>query len=184
MPAQTVDTPTAPAPAAETAPAPALRIRLDDGAPMPHRAHADDAGLDLTSAEDLEIAPGGRAVVPTGLALALPPGTVGLVCPRSGLAARHGVTVLNGPGIVDAGYRGPVKVVLHNTDLEHPVTVSRGDRIAQLVIVPFLAPAMEAVTEDTDRAGAGFGSSGGFTAPTAPTARSDEQPTAQTTEEA
>lgn len=183
MPAQTADTTTPPAPAADPASAPTLRIRLDDGAPMPHRAHADDAGLDLTSAADLEISPGGRATVPAGLALALPPGTVGLVCPRSGLAARHGVTVLNGPGIVDAGYRGPVKVVLHNTDPEHTVTIARGDRIAQLVIVPFLAPVLESVAEleDTDRAAAGFGSSGGFTAPTE---RSAQQSTEPTTEEA
>ncbi len=131
---------------------------------MPHRAHADDAGLDLSSAEELVIPAGGRALVDTGLALALPPGTVGLVCPRSGLAARHGVTVLNGPGIVDAGYRGPIKVALHNTDAETPFALGIGDRIAQLVIVPFLAPVLEEVEdlEDTDRSAAGFGSSGGF----------------------
>src|SRR5690625_1976306 len=105
--------------AADSAPAqaaPDLRIQVAPGASMPTRAHTDDAGLDLASAEDLEIPPGGRALVDTGLAVALPPGTVGMVCPRSGLAAKHGITVLNGPGIVDAGYRGPVKVALHNTD--------------------------------------------------------------------
>lgn len=144
--------------------APALRIRLEDGVEMPRRAHADDAGLDLTSSEDLTIPPGGRALVDTGIALALPPGTVGLVCPRSGLAARHGVTVLNGPGIVDAGYRGPIKVALHNTDLEQSFALHRGDRIAQLVVVPFLAPVLSRVDdlEKTERAASGFGSSGGF----------------------
>lgn len=144
--------------------APELLVkRLGDTA-MPHRAHADDAGLDLTSAETLTIPAGGRALVDTGLSVALPPGTVGLVCPRSGLAARHGVTVLNGPGIVDAGYRGPVKVALHNTDPESPFALNAGDRIAQLVIVPFLAPPVREVEEldETDRATAGFGSSGGF----------------------
>lgn len=148
-----------------TAPvAPALRIRRDDAVAMPHRAHPDDAGLDLSSAEDVVIPAGGRALVDTGLALALPPGTVGMVCPRSGLAARHGVTVLNGPGIVDAGYRGPVKVALHNTDLSEPFTVQVGDRIAQLVVIPFLAPQLVEVDDldETSRAAGGFGSSGGF----------------------
>lgn len=150
---------TAPAPSA-----PVLRIRRSGPTPMPHRAHADDAGLDLSSAEDLVIPAGGRALVDTGLALALPPGSVGLVCPRSGLAARHGITVLNGPGIVDAGYRGPIKVSLHNTDSSEPFEVRIGDRIAQLVVVPFLAPVLKSVEdlEETDRAGSGFGSSGGF----------------------
>src|SRR5690625_3940794 len=121
--------------AADSAPAqaaPDLRIQVAPGASMPTRAHTDDAGLDLASAEDLEIPPGGRALVDTGLAVALPPGTVGMVCPRSGLAAKHGITVLNGPGIVDAGYRGPVKVALHNTDPIESFTLQRGDRIAQL----------------------------------------------------
>ncbi|MGP9539663.1 dUTP diphosphatase [Brachybacterium sp. AOP43-C2-M15] len=143
---------------------PALRIRRTGSAPLPHRAHADDAGLDLASAEEVEIPAGGRALVDTGLALALPPGTVGMVCPRSGLAVRHGVTVLNGPGIVDAGYRGPIKVALHNTDPSEPFRLHVGDRIAQLVVVPFLAPVLQEVEdlEATDRAAAGFGSSGGF----------------------
>lgn len=107
---------------------------------------------------------GGRALVDTGLAVALPPGTVGLVCPRSGLAAKHGVTVLNGPGIVDAGYRGPLKVALHNTDPTEDFPLHVGDRIAQLVVVPFLAPVLQEVDdlEQTDRSTAGFGSSGGF----------------------
>ena len=146
---------------ASTAP---LRIRRTGEAPLPHRAHADDAGLDLASAEDLVIPAGGRDLVDTGLAVALPPGTVGMVCPRSGLAAKHGVTVLNGPGIVDAGYRGPLKVALHNTDPTTDFALHVGDRIAQLVVVPFLAPALVEVEdlEETDRSSAGFGSSGGF----------------------
>lgn len=153
-----------PAPPAVGADAPELRIRLAPGAVMPHRAHADDAGLDLTSAEARVIPPGGRILVDTGIAIALPAGTVGLVCPRSGMAARHGVTVLNGPGIVDAGYRGPIKVALHNTDLEQSFGLDPGDRIAQLVVVPFLAPAPVQVDEldETERAAAGFGSSGGL----------------------
>jgi dUTP pyrophosphatase len=149
---------------ADPAPTPPLRIRRTGEATLPHRAHADDAGLDLASAEDLVIPAGGRALVDTGLALALPPGTVGMVCPRSGLAAKHGVTVLNGPGIVDAGYRGPVKVALHNTDPTTDFALHVGDRIAQLVVVPFLAPALVEVEdlEETERSSAGFGSSGGF----------------------
>ncbi|WP_193106435.1 dUTP diphosphatase [Brachybacterium sp. FME24] len=150
--------------------APPLRIRPAPGASMPSRAHADDAGLDLASAEDVEIPAGGRALVDTGISLALPPGTVGLVCPRSGLAAKHGVTVLNGPGIVDAGYRGPIKVSLHNTDLAEAFTLRAGDRIAQLVVVPFLAPVLQEVDDldTTARAASGFGSSGGFGAASAP----------------
>jgi dUTP pyrophosphatase len=107
---------------------------------------------------------GGRALVGTGVRLALPVGTVGMVCPRSGLAVRHGLTVLNGPGIVDAGYRGEVKVPLHNTDLHEEITVRPGDRIAQLVVVPFLAPRVVEVADlgTTQRAEGGFGSSGGL----------------------
>ncbi len=166
----------APPAAGDGAAGPALRIRRSGATPMPHRAHADDAGLDLSSAEDLVIPAGGRALVDTGLSVALPPGTVGLVCPRSGLAARHGITVLNGPGIVDAGYRGPVKVSLHNTDPQEPFALHAGDRIAQLVVVPFLAPVLQEVQEldGTDRAAAGFGSSGGFGTAAAPAA-TDEQ---------
>ncbi|MGO1390348.1 dUTP diphosphatase [Brachybacterium alimentarium] len=159
-----------------TAAAP-LRIRLAPGGTMPERAHADDAGLDLTSAEDVEIPAGGRALVDTGMAVALPAGTVGLVCPRSGLAAKHGVTVLNGPGVVDAGYRGHIKVSLHNTDLDAPFALRTGDRIAQLVVVPFLAPVLQQVDDldTTDRAASGFGSSGGFGHAPA-TAGTDENP--------
>ena len=158
--------------AATSAPdAPTLRVLRSDAVPTPHRAHPDDAGLDLASAEDVVIPAGGRALVDTGLTLALPPGTVGMVCPRSGLAARHGVTVLNGPGIVDAGYRGPIKVALHNTDLSEPFALHVGDRIAQLVVVPFLAPQLVEVDtlDETARAAGGFGSSGGFGSGDAPT---------------
>ena len=141
------------------APASAAHLTLDDPA-----GDASNRGLDLTSAEELVIAPGGRALVDTGMAVALPPGSVGLVCPRSGLAAKHGVTVLNGPGVVDAGYRGPIKVALLNTDPEEPFALRPGDRIAQLVIVPVLTPVLRTVDEldATDRAEGGFGSSGGF----------------------
>ncbi|HEX7350093.1 dUTP diphosphatase [Brachybacterium sp.] len=181
MPVEPADTRTGaenPTPAAEASPSgaptehmPSLRIRRAPAVPMPRRAHPDDAGLDLASAEELVIPAGGRALVDTGLALALPPGTVGMVCPRSGLAARHGITVLNGPGIVDAGYRGPIKVALHNTDPLEPFALQVGDRIAQLVVVPFLAPQLVEVEDldETARAGAGFGSSGGFGAAPAPT---------------
>ncbi len=168
------------APAPGTSPAPTLRLRRAEGTALPHRAHPDDAGLDLASAEDLVIPAGGRALVDTGLAIALPPGTVGLVCPRSGLAAKHGITVLNGPGVVDAGYRGPVKVALLNTDPVEDFTLRTGDRIAQLVIVPFLAPVLQEVEDldDTARADSGFGSSGGFGA--ADTAASPAQAAAST----
>ncbi|GAA4527860.1 dUTP diphosphatase [Brachybacterium paraconglomeratum] len=172
--------------AASDAGAPILRIRRSGATALPERAHADDAGLDLASAEDLVIPAGGRALVDTGLSLALPPGTVGMVCPRSGLAARHGITVLNGPGIVDAGYRGPVKVSLHNTDPTEPFTLHVGDRIAQLVVVPFLAPVLQEVAdlEETDRAQGGFGSSGGFGATTKGDAAADTAaPTTATTDE-
>jgi dUTP pyrophosphatase len=107
--------------------------RLDPGLPMPARARGDDAGLDLYAAEAATIEPGARALVPTGLALAIPPGYAGFVLPRSGLALRHGITLLNTPGLVDAGYRGEIKVLLVNHGGE-AATVARGDRIAQLVI--------------------------------------------------
>ena len=137
-------------------------ITLRDGASAPVRAHTDDAGLDLASTVDLTIGPGERATVPTGICIALPAGTVGLVCPRSGLASAQGVTVLNGPGIVDAGYRGEIKVVLHNTDAQRTCTIKRGDRIAQLVVMPYLplVPQVVENLESTDRSDRGFGSSG------------------------
>jgi dUTP pyrophosphatase len=112
-----------------------VRLRmLATDLPPPSYAHPGDAGADLAAACDVELAPGARAVVPTGIAVALPPGYVGLVHPRSGLAARMGVTVLNAPGTIDAGYRGEVMVILVNHDRVRSVKISRGDRIAQLVV--------------------------------------------------
>jgi dUTP pyrophosphatase len=108
--------------------------RLDPGVPLPSYAHPGDAGADLTAAEDVELAPGQRALVRTGLAIALPAGYAAFVHPRSGLAVKYGVTLVNAPGTVDAGYRGEIKVTMLNTDSEHPVSFRRGDRIAQLVI--------------------------------------------------
>ena len=128
----------------------------------PSRAHATDAGFDLHADEEVWLAPGEYKLVRCGFAMALPEGTAGLVCPRSGLAGKSGITVLNAPGIVDAGFRGEIRVILINHSSEW-FQVSLGDRIAQLVITPFLAPELiEApVTEDeTDRGVNGFGSTG------------------------
>lgn len=108
--------------------------RLDAGLPMPSYAHPGDAGADLRAAEDVELLPGERAVVGTGVAIALPDGYAAFVHPRSGLAARHGVTLVNAPGTVDAGYRGEIRVTLINTDTKDAVRLRRGDRVAQLVI--------------------------------------------------
>src|ERR1700720_654411 len=113
---------------------PVLIRRLDPGLPLPARAHPGDAGADLVTAVDVELAPGQRAVVPTGVAIALPDGYAAFLHPRSGLASRHGVTIVNAPGTVDAGYRGEIRVILLNTDAETPVRFQRGDRIAQLVV--------------------------------------------------
>jgi dUTP pyrophosphatase len=113
---------------------PLLVERLDPGLPLPSYAHDGDAGLDLHAREDVHLLPGGRAVVPTGVAIALPPGHVGLVHPRSGLAARAGVALVNAPGTIDEGYRGEIKVILVNLDPAEPVELARGDRIAQLVV--------------------------------------------------
>ena len=103
---------------------------------VPEYAHPGDAGADLIAAESIELAPGERALVGTGTAVALPDGYVGLVVPRSGLAAKHGITIVNSPGTLDAGYRGEIKVILLNTDHSAPYTVSAGDRIAQLIVLP------------------------------------------------
>jgi dUTP pyrophosphatase len=111
-----------------------LLLRLDPGLPAPRYAHPGDAGADLMTAVDVTLEPGQRRTVPTGVAIALPAGYAGFVHPRSGLAAKHGVTVVNAPGTVDAGYRGEIRVTLLNTDPEHPVVLHRGDRIAQLVV--------------------------------------------------
>jgi dUTP pyrophosphatase len=136
--------------------------RVADGARPPGRAHDDDAGYDLHAAEGASIAPGERASVGTGVAVEIPSGHAGLVVPRSGLAARHGISVVNGPGLIDSGYRGEVRVLLLNTDGEHAFEVEPGDRIAQLVVVQVAAPELvEADSlEHTTRGAGGFGSTG------------------------
>ena len=145
--------------------------RLDPGLPPPSYAHPGDAGCDLFTAADVDLGPGERALVPTGLAIALPAGYAAFVHPRSGLAARHGVTIVNAPGTVDAGYRGEIKVTLLNTDRSAPVSFRRGDRIAQLVIQRVEAVRFhEADTLPGSARGAGgFGSTGGHTATAAAT---------------
>lgn len=136
-------------------------VRLDPELPAPSRARADDAGWDLRAAEPVKLPPGGRAAVPTGLAVAIPPGYAGLVLPRSGHAARHGVGLVNAPGLIDAGYRGEIRVLLVNHG-EGVVTFERGDRIAQLVITPVPAVTWREVAElaDSERGEGGFGSTG------------------------
>jgi dUTP pyrophosphatase len=140
-----------------------LITRLDPDAALPVYARLGDAGADLAAAEDVELAPGERAMVRTGIAIALPDGYAGFVHPRSGLAAKHGVTVVNAPGTIDAGYRGEIKVILLNTDPVRPVSLRRGDRIAQLVVQRVAhatfreVPALPA----SARGDNGFGSSGG-----------------------
>ncbi|WP_431871299.1 dUTP diphosphatase [Nocardiopsis eucommiae] len=140
--------------------------RLDPGLPLPTYAHPGDAGADLYAAVDVRLDPGHRATVPTGLAIALPDGFAAFVHPRSGLAARHGVTVVNAPGTVDAGYRGEIRVTLLNTDTDTPVTIARGDRIAQMVIQRVeRAEFVEAdALPDSVRGAGGFGSTGGHAA--------------------
>ena len=136
---------------------------LTDSARLPSRAHPDDAAFDLYADETMQLAPGARAAVPTGVALALAPGTCGLVLPRSGLAARHGVTVLNAPGLIDPGYRGEVMAILHNTDREEPFAIERGDRVAQLLIVRGEPAELTPVTGELDvtaRGSGGLGSTG------------------------
>jgi len=139
-------------------------LMLDDGLEPPTYATEGDAGADLRTAVDVVLGPGERALVPTGVAMALPQGYVGLVHPRSGLAARHGLTIVNAPGTVDAGYRGELKVCLLNTDRHEPVRLSRGDRIAQLVIQRVERAAFAVVDQlpDSARGTGGFGSTGGF----------------------
>ncbi|SDZ85281.1 dUTP pyrophosphatase [Bowdeniella nasicola] len=136
--------------------------KLDPNAQLPVRAHHDDAGADLISNEDCVIAPGGRALVGTGIAIEIPHGYAGFVHPRSGLAAREGLTVLNAPGTIDAGYRGEVKVILHNTDPDSSVTINVGDRIAQLVIQQVSLPRFEDAESlsSSAREAGGFGSTG------------------------
>src|SRR5690242_3532366 len=138
--------------------------RLDPGVPLPSYAHPGDAGADLTTAEDVALGPGERALVRTGIAIALPDGYAAFVHPRSGLAAKHGVTLVNAPGTVDAGYRGEIRVTLLNTDPREPVALRRGDRIAQLVVqrvgdVRFVTAAQ---LPGSVRGTGGFGSTGGL----------------------
>jgi len=137
-------------------------LRLHTSARIPTRAHPDDAGFDLHAVEAVELAPGTRAAIRCGFAIALPPGSAGLVLPRSGLALREGVTVLNAPGLIDAGYRGEVKVVLINHDPVEACAIACGDRIAQLVIITLHHAEVveQAVLSDTSRGADGFGSTG------------------------
>jgi len=138
--------------------------RIDEGLPLPGRSHPGDAGVDLHTAVDVQLRPGERAVVPTGIAIALPDGYAAFVHPRSGLAADYGVTIVNTPGTVDAGYRGEIKVIMFNTDSGRPVSLRRGDRIAQLVIQRIERPVFHEVTElpGSGRAAGGHGSTGGY----------------------
>jgi dUTP pyrophosphatase len=135
--------------------------RLHPDARVPTAAYADDAGLDLASVERVVLRPGERQTVGTGLAVAIPPRHAGFVQPRSGLAARHGITVVNSPGLIDAGYRGELRVVLLNTDPEHDFTVEVGDRIAQLVVLALPEIELQEVERlpESERAERGFGSS-------------------------
>jgi dUTP pyrophosphatase len=140
-----------------------LRVRrLDQRAKLPSRAHAGDAGLDLHALEDCVLEPGERQSIRTGIAVEIPPGQAGLVLPRSGLARRHGIALVNAPGLIDAGYRGEVQVLLLNSDRREQFTLSAGDRVAQLVLVRIELPAVEEVPElaSSDRGTGGFGSSG------------------------
>jgi dUTP pyrophosphatase len=136
--------------------------KLSDEARLPTRANEGDAGLDLYAAEAATLGPGERASVGTGIAIEVPPGHAGLVLPRSGLAARHGIALVNAPGLIDAGYRGEVRVLLLNTDREESFEVAPGDRIAQLLLTPFAEAEVAAVAEleASARGENGFGSSG------------------------
>jgi dUTP pyrophosphatase len=143
-------------------------VRLDPDLPVPSRAHDGDAGIDLYSAEDVELAPGRRALVGTGVAVAIPHGMVGLIHPRSGLAARVGLSIVNSPGTIDAGYRGEIRVALINLDPSEPILIHRGDRIAQLLVqrvelveLVEVSSFDEAGLAGTSRGDGGHGSSGG-----------------------
>jgi dUTP pyrophosphatase len=140
-----------------------LRVRrLEPAAILPRRAHVGDAGLDLHSLERVELAPGARVSVGTGIAVEIPDGHAGLVLPRSGLALRHGIALVNAPGLIDAGYRGELRVLLLNTDREDTCTLEAGDRVAQLLLVGVETPDVEEVAQlsNSDRGKGGFGSSG------------------------
>jgi dUTP pyrophosphatase len=164
-----------PQPEPESAPGsglPVAIVRLDRGLPLPSYAHPGDAGADLMTTVDLTLAPGERALVPTGISLALPEGYVAFVHPRSGLAARHGLSIVNTPGTVDAGYRGEISVLLVNHDPALPVSLHRGDRIAQLVIQRVeraVFTEVDALPESV-RGSGGYGSTGGSAGLGEPTA--------------
>lgn len=136
--------------------------RLNERARLPSRRHAGDAGLDLCATAQVDVAPGERAMVPTGLAVAIPAGHAGLVLPRSGLASRRGLTLANAPGLIDAGYRGELMCAVVNLDRDRSVRIEEGDRIAQLVIVavPDVTPAWSEALPATSRGESGFGSTG------------------------
>ncbi len=146
-----------------TIPVDVLITRLDPDLPLPAYEHPGDAGLDLRSRIDIRLEPGMRALVPTGVAIALPPGYVALVCPRSGLALRHGIGLVNAPGVIDAGYRGEIGVILVNHDPESAVDIERGDRIAQLLVQQIGSARLHEVVElpGSHRGEGGFGSTGG-----------------------
>lgn len=136
--------------------------RLDSGVPLPGYAHEGDAGLDLCAAMDLTLAPGARALISTGIAVAIPSGYAGFIQPRSGMALRHGLSFVNTPGLIDSHYRGEIKIIAVNLDRETTLEIRRGDRIAQLVIQPVATAAVVEVDElgDTSRGEGGFGSTG------------------------
>jgi dUTP pyrophosphatase len=140
-----------------------LKIKLlDAGLPLPRYQHAGDAGLDLPSRIDFTLEPGARATIPTGIAVAIPRGYAGFVLIRSGLASRHGIECVNSPGLIDAGYRGEIAVIMLNTDKHEPFHLHRGDRIAQLVIQQVIEATLVQVNEldETTRGDGGFGSTG------------------------
>ena len=136
-------------------------MRVRDGARVPSRAYSGDAGLDLSSCAPISLAPGERALVPTGLAVAIPPGYAGFVQPRSGLAASSGITIVNSPGLIDSGYRGEIQVVLLNTDPQRTFAAEAGERIAQLVVLPVPDLDVREVNDlsPSERGARGFGSS-------------------------
>lgn len=152
-----------------------LLVMLDDGLPAPSYAHAGDAGADLVTAVDVELPPLGRVTVPTGVAIALPDGYAAFVHPRSGLADRHGLSIVNAPGTVDAGYRGEIRVTLLNTDATTPVRLTRGDRIAQLVVQPVSRARFVRAERlpGSHRADGGFGSTGGWRGADGPAGAAD-----------
>jgi dUTP diphosphatase len=136
--------------------------RLDPGLPLPQYAHTGDAGLDLLAAQDVTLKPGERALIPTGIAVAIPPGYAGFVQPRSGLALRSGLGLPNSPGLIDSGYRGEIKVIAINLDATDPIEIKRGDRIAQMVIMPVASAEIIEAGElpASTRGAGGFGSTG------------------------